>query len=220
MRAPSRSARGSPTPSSTPMDTGCTTGPCSRRDPEGGWRRRPRGSPSVRRGTREALSMSVAERRRQGIAQESFWSFPEKTRATARPACCRGSSTRASERSASITRSSTPRPAASRASRTTPSAGAACRAFNVVTMEYFHKLTDRLTPAAIIPMHTPDEAVEGLEHATGSDSRSGCFGAASRRVRGRRSVWPILRQRASPSGTDTLGLDSAYDYDLVWKAMR
>jgi hypothetical protein len=59
---------------------------------------------SVSKGTREALSMSVAERRRRRIAQESFWSFPEKTRAIARPACCRGSSTSGSELSVSILR--------------------------------------------------------------------------------------------------------------------
>ena len=35
-----------------------------------------------------------------------------------------------------------------------------------MTAEYFAKLSDRLTPAAVIPMHTPEEAIEELEFAT------------------------------------------------------
>src|SRR5579859_5593152 len=38
--------------------------------------------------------------------------------------------------------------------------------FNIVTADYFAKLSDRLTPAEVIPMHTPEEAVEELEFAT------------------------------------------------------
>src|SRR5215510_8803139 len=40
---------------------------------------------------------------------------------------------------------------------------AACRAFNMYTADQFHGLGDRLTPAAVIPMHTPQEALEELE---------------------------------------------------------
>ena len=42
---------------------------------------------------------------------------------------------------------------------------AACRAFNLYTAEQFRGLGDRLTPAAVIPMHTPQEAVDELEFA-------------------------------------------------------
>jgi predicted TIM-barrel fold metal-dependent hydrolase len=35
--------------------------------------------------------------------------------------------------------------------------------FNIVTAEYFAKLSDRLTPAAVIPMHSPEEAIAELE---------------------------------------------------------
>jgi len=34
-----------------------------------------------------------------------------------------------------------------------------CRAFNTYIAEEFGKLSDRMTPAAVIPMHTPDEAI-------------------------------------------------------------
>ena len=36
---------------------------------------------------------------------------------------------------------------------------AVIRAYNIVSADYFEGLGDRLTPAAIIPMHTPDEAI-------------------------------------------------------------
>src|SRR5438045_4508629 len=36
---------------------------------------------------------------------------------------------------------------------------AVIRGFNIVTSDYLPKLSDRLTPAAVIPMHTPEEAI-------------------------------------------------------------
>src|SRR5437870_9836405 len=43
---------------------------------------------------------------------------------------------------------------------------AVIRGFNVVTHEYFKDLGDKLTPAAVIPVHTPDEAIEELTFVT------------------------------------------------------
>src|SRR6202795_3808873 len=40
---------------------------------------------------------------------------------------------------------------------------AVIRAYNIVSAGYFKDLADRMTPAAIIPMHTPDEAIAELE---------------------------------------------------------
>jgi len=42
---------------------------------------------------------------------------------------------------------------------------AICRAYNVFAMDQFRGLQDRIIPAAIIPMYTPDEALEELEFA-------------------------------------------------------
>jgi len=42
---------------------------------------------------------------------------------------------------------------------------ALCRALNQHNDEYFGEFSDRMTPAAVIPMHTPEEAIEELEHA-------------------------------------------------------
>src|SRR2546427_8180630 len=42
---------------------------------------------------------------------------------------------------------------------------AICRAYNVFTADQFRGLEDRIIPAAIIPMYTPEEAIEELEFA-------------------------------------------------------
>src|SRR5579864_9129890 len=56
---------------------------------------------------------------------------------------------------------------------------AVIRAYNIVSASYFEKLGDRMTPAAIIPMHTPDEAIEELEFVTKElGSKVGMFGSA------------------------------------------
>src|ERR1700756_347520 len=44
---------------------------------------------------------------------------------------------------------------------------AVIRGFNIVTAEYFSGLGDRLTPAAVIPMNNPEEAIAELEYVTG-----------------------------------------------------
>ena len=39
-----------------------------------------------------------------------------------------------------------------------------CRAFNNYHAEIFREYADRITPAACVPMNTPAEAMEELEH--------------------------------------------------------
>src|SRR5256885_8636363 len=56
---------------------------------------------------------------------------------------------------------------------------AVIRGFNILTAEYFAKLSDPLTPAAVIPMHTPEEAIEELEFATKQlGAKVGMFGSS------------------------------------------
>src|SRR5206468_11253875 len=43
---------------------------------------------------------------------------------------------------------------------------AVIRGFNVVIHAYFKDLGDKMTPAAVIPVHTPDEAIEELTFVT------------------------------------------------------
>ena len=98
-----------------------------------------------------------------------------------------------------------------------PTRRAVIRAHNIVTADYFRKLSDRMTPAAIIPMHHPDEAVEELEFVTKQlGSKVGMFGSGmSRRV-------PSTPQ-SDPDGNrlavyyDVLAIDSEYDYEPVWE---
>jgi predicted TIM-barrel fold metal-dependent hydrolase len=73
-----------------------------------------------------------------------------------------------------------------------------------------------LTPAAIIPMHTPDEAIAELEFVTKQlGSKVGMFGSnMARKVPAAAANDPDTARFAV--WYDVLGLDSEYDYDPVW----
>src|SRR6266481_313399 len=97
---------------------------------------------------------------------------------------------------------------------------AVIRGFNIVTSDYFAKLSDRLTPAAVIPMHTPEEAIAELEFVTKQLGSKVCMLGSS-----------IARPLPSAKGLDRqitrhavlydqFGLDSDYDYDPVWQKCR
>ena len=92
----------------------------------------------------------------------------------------------------------------------------ACRAFNNFYAEAYKDFTDRLCPVAIIPMHTPEEAIEELEHAVRVLGLKAvmCAGFVHRPIEA------IARESPSAASDaiwlDTFGLDSQYDYDPVW----
>ncbi|MGE0385181.1 MAG: amidohydrolase family protein [Gammaproteobacteria bacterium] len=93
---------------------------------------------------------------------------------------------------------------------------AACRAINRYHADIFAGHRQRLEPVAVIPMHTPAEALNELEYAV--------------RTLGYRAILiPSYVQRPIPAAQqesarmagyatalDTYGIDSAYDYDPVW----
>ena len=89
---------------------------------------------------------------------------------------------------------------------------AACRAMNRYSAEMFGPHADRLTPAAVVPLHTPEEGIEALEHAVCE------LGLKT-------ALIPSFVERPVPAGSktpynvwfDTFGLDSAYDYDPFWR---
>jgi predicted TIM-barrel fold metal-dependent hydrolase len=92
---------------------------------------------------------------------------------------------------------------------------AACRAFNIFTAESFRDLADRIAPAACIPVHTPDEALEALDHAATLGFKVAMLGSLVQR--------PVPAAAAADPETarfavwyDALGLDSCHDYDPVW----
>ncbi len=93
---------------------------------------------------------------------------------------------------------------------------AACRAYNIYNSEVCREFADRMTPVAIIPMHTPQEAIDELEHAVGKLGMKGVLLAGYVRR-------PIpAAARISPEAArfgywlDTYGMDSEHDYDPVW----
>ena len=87
-----------------------------------------------------------------------------------------------------------------------------CRAFNQYAAECYGEYSNRLATAACIPMHTPEEAVEELDHAVGTLGLKVVMmaGYASRPYAG----------EELPRGArwlDFFGFDSPHDYDPVWK---
>jgi hypothetical protein len=94
------------------------------------------------------------------------------------------------------------------------------RGFNIVTADYFAKLSDRLTPAAVIPMHTPEEAIAELEFVTKQLGSKVCmFGSSvARPLPAAAGLDPQIARHAV--FYDQLGLDSDYDYDPVWQKCR
>ena len=93
---------------------------------------------------------------------------------------------------------------------------AACRAINTMNAEICGPFRDRIAPAAVIPMHTPEEALAELENAAGLGLRAVMIPPGVARP------IPALEHEA-PSAFpyaayfDSYGVDSFYDYDPVWR---
>lgn len=87
---------------------------------------------------------------------------------------------------------------------------AACRAVNLYLSERLEGLEDRLTASSVIPMYTPEEAIEELEYAVGE-------------LGFRVAMFDAFVERPAPTGArrshvvDVLALDSPYDYDPLWQ---
>jgi predicted TIM-barrel fold metal-dependent hydrolase len=94
---------------------------------------------------------------------------------------------------------------------------AAARAYNMMTADMFAPFAERFAPVAIIPTHTPEEALEELEYAVmlrgykaitlrGNEERP--ITSAAEEVNDRqKAAWYC----------DTIALDSPYDYEAVWR---
>jgi predicted TIM-barrel fold metal-dependent hydrolase len=94
---------------------------------------------------------------------------------------------------------------------------AGCRAFNIYVAELFRHHADRITPAAVVPMHHPAEAIEELEFAIKTLGLKAVM-LAGHVVRPIPSVASKAPREISRYAywVDNLALDSAYDYDPVW----
>src|SRR5438045_8994324 len=102
---------------------------------------------------------------------------------------------------------------------------AVIRGFNIVTADYFAKLSDRLTPAAVIPMHTPEEAIAELEFVTGQLGSKVCmFGSGIARPLQATKEWAAkgLDPQVARHAVfwDQFGLDRDYDCDPAWRKCR
>ena len=93
----------------------------------------------------------------------------------------------------------------------------AARAYNLYNAEMFAPFSDRLTPAAVIPMHTPEEAIEELDFAIGT------LGLKVALLAGDvlRPIPAVAREHPGVERyvfyQDCFGIDSPYDYDPVWQ---
>jgi predicted TIM-barrel fold metal-dependent hydrolase len=92
-----------------------------------------------------------------------------------------------------------------------------CRAQNLMMAEMFRGCEDRLTPAAVIPCHTPAEAIAELEFAV----RELGYKVPMFANLVRRPVGAVAERDASLAPyafwVDPLALDSPYDYDPLWQ---
>jgi predicted TIM-barrel fold metal-dependent hydrolase len=92
-----------------------------------------------------------------------------------------------------------------------------CRALNLMYADVFRGHASRIAPAATIPMHSPAEALEELEFAIGT------LGMKTAMIAGsvQRPLEAVARQapELAPYAfwIDPLALDSAHDYDPVWR---
>ena len=166
----------------------------------------------------EHLSLSVAERRRQRTAQQAFWGIPTKnTRDRATAMMPRLLYERLDEFGIDFTILYPTAGLGLTRGSDTELRKAACRAFNIFSADYFRAYADRMTPTAVIPMNTPEEALEEIDYATSQlGMKVIMLGSMIKR--------PIPAAVEHYPGSeelltwrDVLGLDSEYDYDPVWE---
>ena len=93
---------------------------------------------------------------------------------------------------------------------------ATCRAFNRYSAEQFREFRDRLTPVAMIPMYTPEEAIVELEYAVKTLGLKVAMMPSLLRRPIRVAVGPGGEPNPYAQWLDMLALDSEHDYDPVW----
>lgn len=92
----------------------------------------------------------------------------------------------------------------------------AARAVNELNAAQFALYADRMTPAAVIPMHTPEQAIEEAEHAVNVLGLKAILiaGYVTRPVPAIHREHPELLPLVN--WLDTFALDSVHDYDPFW----
>ena len=93
---------------------------------------------------------------------------------------------------------------------------AAARAYNRMTAEMFAPYAARFAPVAVLPAHTPQQAIEELEYAVGK------LGYKAIMLRGNQErPIPSAAEGIDPQKAawycDNIALDSSHDYEPFWK---
>ena len=168
-----------------------------------------------------SLRMTVADRRREHVAQEAFWGSPTKnTRDRATAMMPKLLYERLDEFGIDFAILYPTMGLGMPRVNDDEARVAACRAFNTYCAELFEPFKDRMTPAAVIPMHTPEEALAELDHAVND------LGLKVVMLNSLidRPIEKIQSERPDSSDLvswlDTFGVDSAHDYDIVWKTCQ
>jgi predicted TIM-barrel fold metal-dependent hydrolase len=151
----------------------------------------------------DALNLSIAERKQRGVAMEGYWSRQStNTRDRATAMMPRMLYDRLDELGIDF-------------GVIYPTAG-----LSIPRIADDETRRDGLTPAAVIPMFTPDEAIAELDFVTKQlGAKVGMFGGGvPRRVPMAKDLDPALGRFAVTY--ENLGIDSDHDYDAVWQKCR
>src|SRR5262245_35506917 len=165
-----------------------------------------------------SLRMSVAERERRRVGMESFWSSPcENVLDRATALLPRTMYERLDDLGIHFRVVYPTAGLGFHRMQDTRLRRAICRAYNVFTADQFRGLGDRIIPAAIVPMYTPEEAIEEMEFAVRQlGYKVVMLGGLMRRP------VPLLAEEHPEASRfvewyDVIGIDSPHDYDPVWK---
>src|SRR2546425_5414303 len=171
--------------------------------------------------TPSALTLWLAERRGRRVGMEGFWSSPSENVLDGAPAMSpRLFYERLDDLGIDFSVVYPTAGLSFHRLQDTKMRRAICRAYNVFTAEQFKPYADRIIPAAIIPMYTPEEAIEELEFAATQ------LGFKVIMVGGlmRRPVPAVAEEQPEAAKFaewfDVIGIDSDYDYDPVWQKCR
>jgi predicted TIM-barrel fold metal-dependent hydrolase len=154
-------------------------------------------------------AMGTAQRRRKGVNRPPFWSLPADTRDRATGYLPRLMYERLDELGLDFC---VLYPSRALPMVSIPEAELrqlAIRALNAYCAEVYREFRQRLRPVAVLPTHTPQEAIAELEFVSGE------LGMKTALVNG------IVHRPLETGGSrlDTLGLDSEYDYDPLWSKL-
>ncbi|WP_419928839.1 amidohydrolase family protein [Candidatus Poriferisocius sp.] len=93
---------------------------------------------------------------------------------------------------------------------------ATCRASNEMNAEMFRPFADRMTPVAVVPCFTPDEAIEEAEYCVRKLGMKVILTSSYIQRPVEAYARPDRPMHHSPTYIDSLALDSPYDYDPFW----